>query len=128
MSKLDEFLNLPDVSTIRETVVERIDGRDFEFVVRPLSQEEHSEFQKRSTSTGKKINFDVGKYNRLVLESCIVEPNFKDENFLKKVKCQSAYDFMNTKFPAGVLADIASKIQSISGFDSIDMDIDTAKN
>lgn len=38
MSKLDDFLEMPDVSEIRETVKETVNGKEFEFVVRPLLQ------------------------------------------------------------------------------------------
>lgn len=129
MSCLDDFLNLQDVSEIRETVKERIGGKDFEFVIRPLNQDEHSSFQKRSnTVNGKKITFDLGKYNKLVLESCIIEPNFADEKFLTKAKCTSAFDFISKKLPAGIIMDLTEKIQKLSGFESINADIEEAKN
>jgi len=129
MSKLDDFLDMPDVSEIREKIKETVNGKEFEFVVRPLLQEEHSEFQKRSNNVkGKNITFDLGKYNRLVLDTCIIEPNFADADFLKKVKCNSASEFLNKKFPAGILSDIAEKIQKLSGFEAIETDIEEAKN
>lgn len=129
MSKLDDFLEMPDVSEIRETIKETVNGKEYEFVVRPLLQEEHSEFQKRSNNVkGKNITFDLGKYNRLVLDTCIIEPNFADAKFLQKVKCNSASEFLNKKFPAGILSDIAEKIQKLSGFEAIETDIEEAKN
>lgn len=129
MSKLDDFLDMPNVSEIRETIKETVNGKEYEFVVRPLLQEEHSEFQKRSNNVkGKNITFDLGKYNRLVLDTCIIEPNFADAKFLQKVKCNSASEFLNKKFPAGILADIAEKIQKLSGFEAIETDIEDAKN
>ena len=129
MSKLDDFLGLSDVSEIRETIKVKIGDKDFELVVKPISQEEHSEFQKRATTISKnKSTIDINKYNNLLLETCIVEPNFRDAEFLKKAKCLSAIEFLNKKFPAGTLMDISSKIQEISGFDTFDMEIEEAKN
>ena len=129
MSKLDDFLDMPNVSEIRETVKEVVNGKEYEFVVRPLLQEEHSEFQKRANNVkGKSITFDLGKYNRLVLDACIIEPNFADEKFLQKAKCNSASEFLNKKFPAGILSDIAEKIQKLSGFQALEADIEEAKN
>ena len=129
MSKLDDFLDMQDVSEIRETVKETVNGKEYEFIVRPLLQEEHSEFQKRANVIkGKNVTFDLGKYNRLVLDTCIVEPNFADEKFLQKVRCNSASEFLNKKFPAGILADIAEKIQKLSGFEALEADIEEAKN
>ena len=129
MSRLEDFLGLVDVSDIRETIKVSMSGKDFEFVIRPLTDEEHNELQKRcQTIIKNKVNFDNGKYNKLLLESCIVEPDFSDATFLSKVKCTSAVEFLEKKFPAGVLMDIGIKIQKLSGFESFEMEIENAKN
>ena len=129
MSKLEDFLNLNDVSEIKETITVSIGGNALDLVIRPITEAEHTEFQRRSNVISKnKITFDSAKYNSLILEACIVEPNFRSEEFLKKAKCISASEFINRKFPAGVVADITQKIQSLSGFESYDMEIETAKN
>lgn len=129
MSALDEFLNLTDVSDIKETIKINVNGKELELVVRPITEEEHTEFQRRSNNISKnKVTFDSGKYNNLILESCIVEPNFRNEEFLKKAKCTSASEFINKKFPAGVVSDITQKIQGLSGFESYDVEIENAKN
>lgn len=129
MSKLEDFLGLTDISEVRKTIIVKVDGKELELVIRPITEEEHSEFQRRSNNISKnKVTFDSGKYNNLVLESCIVEPNFSDEAFLKKVKCISAIEFLNKKFPAGVLNDIAGEIQKLSGFESYELEIENAKN
>lgn len=129
MSRLDDFLGLADVSDVRETITVKVDGKQLELVIRPLSEDEHNEFQTRSRNISKnKVSFDMKKYNDLVLSACIVEPNFSDENFLRKAKCVSGIEFLSKKFAAGTLADIADKIQKLSGFDSLDMEIEAAKN
>lgn len=129
MSKLDDFLNLSDVTDITENIAVNIGGKTYNLVVRAISEDEHNEFQKRSNNINKnKMTFDSGKYKNLILESCIVEPNFKDAEFLKKVGCISSSDFINKKFPAGVVSDIIEKIQKLSGFESYDVEIETAKN
>ena len=129
MSKLDDFLNLADVTEIKEKIKVVIGGKNYEITVRAITDAEHTEFQRRSNIISKnKISFDSGKYSSLVLESCIVEPNFNDAEFLKKVGCVSATEYFNKKFPAGVIADIAQKITKLSGFDSYDLEIENAKN
>lgn len=129
MSKLDDFLNLSDVSEIRKTIKFNIGGKQYEIVIRPITDAEHTEFQRRSNvMTKNKITFDSGKYSNLVAEACIVEPNFRDSEFLKKAGCISAIEFMNKKFPAGVISDIVQKIQELSGFESYDIEIENAKN
>ena len=129
MSKLDDFLNLSDVCEIRKTITVKLDGKELELVIRPVTEAEHSEFQRRSNVINKnKITFDSSKYNSLVIEACIVEPDFKNTDFLKKVGCVSATEFLNKKFPAGVVSDISQKIQELSGFESYEMEIENAKN
>ena len=129
MSRLEDFLELRNVSEITETIKETVDGKELEFVVRPISELEHTDFQKRATAINKKqVSFNRGKYNELVLSTCIIEPNFGDADFLSKVGCQTKGEFFNKKFPAGILEDIADKIQKLSGFESIEMEIENAKN
>lgn len=129
MSKLDDFLGLTDISEVRKTIKVNVDGKELELVIRPITEDEHTEFQRRSNNISKnKVTFDSGKYQNLVIESCIVEPNFADADFLKKAKCISAIEFLNKKFPAGILTDIANEIQKLSGFESFEMEIENAKN
>ena len=124
MSKLDDFLGLTDVSEVRKVIPINVGGTVLEITIKPVSEEEHSEFQKRCQVFNKnKMTFDTAKYNNLILESCIVEPKF-----LRKAKCQTASEFINKKFPAGVVSDIAIEIQKLSGFDSYEMEVENAKN
>ena len=129
MSKLDDFLGLTDVSEVRKVIPINVGGTVLEITIKPVSEEEHSEFQKRCQVFNKnKMTFDTAKYNNLILESCIVEPNFSSEEFLRKAKCQTASEFINKKFPACVVSDIAIEIQKLSGFDSYEMEVENAKN
>ena len=129
MSKLDDFLGLVDVSEVRKTITMEFDDKTFEFVIRPLTEAEHNEFQRRCNNIIKnKMSFDSGKYNNLILDACIVEPNFKDAEFLSKVGCVTATDFLTRKFPAGILTEIGVQIQKLSGFDSYEVEIENAKN
>lgn len=129
MSKLDDFLGLVDVSEMRKSIPVRMGDKELEIVVRPVSEQEHSEIQRRcNTMTKNKMTFDTGKYNECLIQTCIVEPNFNDADFLSKVGCLTAIDFLKRKFPAGVLMDIAVQIQKLSGFDTYEMEIENAKN
>lgn len=129
MSKLDDFLNLNDVCEIKKTIKVNLGGKELELVIRPITEKEHVEFQRRSNVINKnKITFDSGKYSSLVLEACIVEPNFADAEFLKRANCISASEFINKKFPAGIVSEISKQIENLSGFESYDMEIENAKN
>lgn len=129
MSRLEDFLGLVDINEVRENVVIPFNGKDLEFVVKPISEEEHSEFQKRCNVVSKnKVTFDTNKYIKLMLEACIVEPNFNDPEFLKKVGCVSGIEFLERKLPAGILTELGSRIQKLSGFDSFELEVENAKN
>ena len=129
MSELENFLGLCDADDIQEEIKVKIQGKEFSLKIRAMTGQEHSEFQnKANVITKKGVSFNLGKYNSLVLPACIVEPNFNDANFLEKAKCQTAWEFLSKKFPAGVLADIGQKIQELSGFESLDVEIEEAKN
>ena len=129
MSKLEDFLGLSDVSEIRKELTVDINGKKLSLTVRPITENEHNEYVKRcNVIKGNKVTFDSGKYNNLVLSDCIVEPNFNNVEFLAKAKCHNAEEFLNKKFPSGVLANISSEIQKLSGFESYEMEIENAKN
>lgn len=129
MSKLEDFLAVGKSTDITEEITVKLGGKDFTLTIRALSASEHTEWQQRSTIVNKKtVAFDKGKYESLMLPACIVEPNFNDATFLEKAKCQTAWEFISSRFPAGVVADISEKIQKLSGFDTIEMEIENAKN
>lgn len=130
MSTLNEFLELPDISGITSEIAVEVGGKKLNLVVRPISDEDFKEYQRRSQKKqGNNITIDQQKLRQCILESHIVEPNFADAEFLKKVNCVTSYQFLERKFPAGVLQDIVSKVLEISGFMSdINVEIDEAKN
>ena len=73
MSKLDDFLGLTDISEVRKTITVKVNGKDLELVIRPITEEEHTEFQRRSNNISKnKVTFDSGKYNNLVISSFLM--------------------------------------------------------
>lgn len=130
MSKLDEFLSVGKCTDVQEDISVKLGGKDFTLKIRAMSEDEHKEWQKRAMNISKKgsVSFDSGKYNQLMIPACIVEPNFNDAAFLEKAKCQTAWEFICSRFPAGVLENISQKIQELSGFDSLDAEIEEAKN
>lgn len=128
-SKLDDFLELGNVTDIQNEITVKVGGKNLTLKIRAMTEGEHTDFQKRAQNfKGKTFSFDTGKYNSLVIPACVVEPNFNSADFLAKAGCQTAWDFLSKKFPAGALADIAQKIQELSGFETFDMEIENAKN
>lgn len=128
---LEQFLTLPDVSEMKKEINVKLNNENVKFTISAMNQNEHKNYQKRCQSPIKKggIDFDMGKFNLLIISNHIVTPNFNDAEFLKKANCVNAQDFLVKKFPAGVIADISQKIIEFSGFDNeLDEDIEEAKN
>jgi len=129
MSRLQDFLALPDVSGITKEIY--INERLGIFTVKPMTEKQWEGYRNRCKG---KINkqgmvFDSGKFNLLIITGQTTDPNFSDVEFLAEAGCETAKDFISKKFLAGEIADIAEKIIDISGFDSdINEDIEKAKN
>lgn len=129
MSKLEDFLGLDDVVDIRKTVKVAIGKKEFDFTIRPLTETERTESHRQSyVVSGNERVFDAGKFQSRVLDKCIVEPNFKNADFLEKAKCQTAEEFRNRKLPAGVLDDLYNRISDLSGFGTTRKEVEEAKN
>lgn len=131
MSVLQDFLELPDISGMTDTITVKVGGKELELTVRPISDEDYKEYQRRSSKTvkGNSVVLDQTKLRMCILENHIVEPNFNDASFLEKVGCATGYQFLEKKFPAGILQDIVAKVLEISGFmNDINVEIEEAKN
>ena len=131
MSKLDDFLNLADVSDIKKTIKVNLDGKNFDLVIRPITEAEHTEFQRRSNVISKnKISFDSGKYSNLVLEACIVEPNLYDKELQDSYGVMTPEDLLQAMVDdPGEYQDFATFVQNYNGFTTtLEDKVDEAKN
>ncbi|MCM1224401.1 MAG: hypothetical protein NC548_59130, partial [Lachnospiraceae bacterium] len=118
-----------DVADIRQVVKVTIGGKEFDFTIKPITETERTECRRQSyVGNGDERMFDAGKFQSRVLDKCIVEPNFKNADFLEKAKCQTAEEFRNRKLPAGVLDDLYNKITNLSGFGTTREKVEEAKN
>lgn len=130
MTDLELFLTMPDVTDVTDTVTIKLNDKELDFVVKPITTEQFTEYQKRAQrKVGNTIMVEQGKISQCILENHIVSPDFSDAKFLEKAHCTSAYDFLTKKIPAGMLQDIVDKVLGMSGFtNDINVDIDLAKN
>lgn len=129
MNSLEQFLALPDVNTLEEEVF--VSKRVGTFKVKPMTQDDFKEYQKQSTGkiTKKGTDFDIAKFNLLMVAGQTVEPNFKDKTLLDKAGCAIATELIKKKLLSGEIAELAKQIQTISGFDDdIEEDVNDAKN
>lgn len=129
MSKLDDFLQLPDVDDIIEEIF--INERLGSFKIKAMTQDEFADYQKRCRSkiTKKGVEFDNNKFNLLLVAGQVVEPDFSNAEFLKKAGCATAVEFLKKKLLSGEIAELSTQIQRVSGFDTnINDDVEEAKN
>lgn len=106
----------------------------YKFKIRPLTLDEHREFQKKATKmklTGKKreIDFNAMLYNIESCIACTIEPNFRDTNNIKKAGCATPDMLLSKLLLPGEIMELASQISELSGFsEDINEDIEEAKN
>lgn len=119
---LTEFLaeNTVDNITAEVFISERFKKAGFAFKIRAMSGQEFNTYQKQATAVGrhKKVNFDSALFNELVVINHTVEPNFKDVETLAKMGCTTPEQFLYSRLKAGEIAELATQISALSGFDA----------
>ena len=126
---LEEFLALPDVDGIEEEVY--VSKRLGTFKVRAMTQEDFRDYQRQAQGkiNKKGVNFDISKFNLLMVAGQTVSPDFGNAELLKKSNCSTPVELISKKLLAGEIAELAKQIQTISGFDNEpEEDIEEAKN
>jgi hypothetical protein len=126
---LEEFLSLPDVDSIEEEVF--VSKRLGTFKVKAMTADEHGEYQRRAKGKFNKdgIEFDSAKFYIMIVAGQTIEPDFRNAELLKKAGCSTANEFIKKKLLPGEIAELATQIIKISGFDNdINEDINEAKN
>lgn len=113
---LEDFL----LEGIKMTDKVRISDRiPFEFEIEAMSNETYDRLQKQFTTFKKKgrMDFDSTGFNIATILECCKKPNFKDAEFVKKAGVISPQDAVRKLLLPGEVVNLASAIQSLSGFD-----------
>ena len=129
MNNLEEFLALPDVDNIVEEVF--VSKRVGTFKVKAMTQDDFRDYQRLAQGKiGKKgFDFDISKFNLAMVAGQTVYPDFANKELLAKCGCTLPEQLVQKKLLAGEIAEIAKKIQEISGFDNEpEEDLEEAKN
>ena len=109
-------------------------GNQLKFKIKPVSGEQFGEYQKKCSTiefTGKKrvATMDSNRFNNLVIINHCVDPDFKDAELIKSVGAQTPEQAIQKLLLAGEIAELATQISNISGFDvDINEEIENAKN
>lgn len=134
MNELQKFLLENPVDNISEEIVLSKRLKDVKFKIRPMTGSEHQRYQNMciiNANNPKKRNFDLTKFQSLIVVNHTVEPNFKDAEWLESAKIadKDPMKLISKVLLAGEIETLSEKILSLSGF-SEDMDelIDEVKN
>ena len=131
MSRLDDYLELPNISETRKDIKVKVNGKERVYTIKPMTVEQHKGYQNRCRSKFKSdgLTFDSSKFYQLIFINHVVDPDFSNADFLQKVGFETATAFINAKIVPGVITEVATKICEFSGFSAeIQDDIDEAKN
>ena len=120
MNKLMEFLASNPVDNVVKTI--KLEGRlkDFELKAKALSGKKYNEFQTialENPGSSKKRTSPPTRFQELIILDCLVDPNLKDVEFLKKLGVATPQEALYKVFLSGEITQIAEAILKISGFD-----------
>ena len=132
MNALQQFLAKNSVDNLTEEVT--LGGRlkDFKFKIKALTGNQYNDFQAlciENPNSPKKRRFNIKKFNELIVSNCVVEPNFKDPEWLKELGVADATSAIYKTLLAGEITDLAEKALRLSGFDrDVEEEMDEVKN
>ena len=132
MNALQQFLTKNSVDNLTEEVF--LGGRlkDFKFKIKALTGNQYNDFQAlciENPNSPKKRRFNTKKFNELIVANCVVEPNFKDPDWLKELGVADATSAIYKTLLAGEITDLAERALRLSGFDrDVEEEMDEVKN
>lgn len=132
MNALQQFLTQNSVDNLTEEVC--LGGRlkDFKFKIKALTGNQYNDFQAlciENPNSPKKRRFNTKKFNELIVVNCVVEPNFKDADWIKQLNVPDAAAAMYKTLLAGEITQLAEAALRLSGFDrDLDEDMEEVKN
>lgn len=119
MTELQMFLMENPVDNITNKI--KLGGRlkDFEFEIKPMTNNDMSKYQKlcvKNTQNAKKKEFDIQKFNELVVINNVISPNFKDPEWMKSAGVLTPEALLNKVLLAGEISELSEKVSELSGF------------
>ena len=120
MTDLQMFLMENPVDNITKEV--KLNGRlkDFTFKIKPMTNTEMNRLQKLCVKNpgSKNREFDMQKYNELVVVNNVIVPNFKDAEWLQSSGMPTSEALVNKVLLAGEIAELSDKVAELSGFNT----------
>jgi hypothetical protein len=133
---LQDFLNDNPVDNLTEEVAvsprfKDKEGNLMKFTIRAMTSQQFEEIRKSCTEIkkGRKVEFDAQKFNLKMVINHTVSPDFKQAESIQKLGCHTPEEYVQRVLLAGEIANLASNIQTLSGFDvSMEDMVEEAKN
>ena len=132
MNALQQFLTTNSVDNLTEEIC--LGGRlkDFKFKIKAMTGDQYNDYQSRcieNPNSPKKRRFNTKKFNELIVVNCVVEPNFKDAEWLKALGVIDSTAAVYKTLLAGEISQLAEAALRLSGFDrDLDEEMDEVKN
>lgn len=132
MNALQKFLIENDVRDDKETF--KLDSprlKGFDFTVSAITTQQYQNYQRQSIKgKGKSRDFDVSKFNMLIITNHCVEPNFRDAEFIKQCGVTLPEECVNRTLRAGEVQQLSEKILEMSGFNmsGLEEEMEEVKN
>lgn len=133
MKSLNAFLKPAEVKNEEVIVSKRFveNGKPVPFEIRAITQEENKQLIKKYTKRDKKGNetFDRTEYVSALTASGVVFPDLTNAELQKAYGVLGESALLQKMLLVGEYADLAGKVQEISGLDNdVNDDIEEAKN
>lgn len=132
MNALQQFLTKNTIDNLVEEI--SLGGRlkEFKFKIKAMTGSQYNEYQAlciENPNSPKKRRFNTKKFNELVVVNCVVEPTFKDAEWIKELGVPDATSAMYKTLLAGEITQLAEACLKLSGFDrDLDDEIEEVKN
>ena len=132
MNALQQFLTKNAVDNLTKEVSLGRRLKDFKFKVKALTGNQYNDFQAlciENPNSPKKRRFNTKKFNELIVVNCVVEPSFKDAEWIKELGVPDATSAMYKTLLAGEISQLAEEALRLSGFDrDVEEEMEEVKN
>lgn len=128
MSNIKSFLLGPVMSATEEVIVtERAkdeEGNPVPFVLRRIDQDTNDRLVQRATRKERRNGqiverFDSSFYGKLLIQACVIEPDFKDSELCQHYGTMDPLDVPSRMLSSGEYTRLMQAINRFNGFDDL---------
>lgn len=126
MGDIKAFLLPPVMEETKEVIITKRakgpDGKPVPFVLRRIDQETNDKLLRRAQKKVKNngqiiIETDNEKFGKLLVQACVVEPDFKNAEICAYYKTVDPLDVPGRMLSSGEYAKLMQEINNLNGFD-----------